>query len=186
MLNFNSITEFLFKQIKLKGTPPIAISTFLSILPHIAGNNYLEWAGIDLIQFLYSWYVGIILGIGTLTYFAIVYHKEWFGSRYKSKFSKYFKIIAFAFIGLAASLIPYYLNIGNFFFEAINLMSGGQNSENITYLVAWTFGISFMLSDMFNSLDGKSGIIFKMQPINHSPMKRYSIIDYKLKKFFNL
>jgi hypothetical protein len=182
MLDFNSVIGFLFKQIKFKVIPPTAISLFLSIFPHIVGDDYLKWAGIQSIQILYSWPIGILLVVVTLGYFAIFYQKEWFGSKYKSKFSKYFKIFGFAFIGLTAVLIPYYLGIGNFFFGAMNLMNEGQNSENIMYLVAWTFGISFMLSDMFNSLDGKSGIIFKMSPINRSPVKIYSIIDYKLKK----
>ena len=170
MLTFKSIREFFFKQIKLKGIPPIAVTTFLSVFPHIVGDNYLEFAGIQSIQILYSWHTGIFLAAGTLVYFAILYQKEWFGTPHRSKFGKYFKIFAFAYIGLAAALIPYYLGVGNFFFEAINSMSDGQNSENIMYLVAWTFGISFMLSDMFNGLDGKSGILFKMRTINRSPV----------------
>lgn len=186
MLYLVSIQNGMFKMGKFRIAPPVLISTFLSIFPHIAGDNYLQWAGLDSIIMLTSWYTMIILGIGTLAYFAIVYQKEWFGFSSKNKFKKYFKIFSFAFLGLAATLIPYYLGMGNYFFSAIDLMTGSQNSQQILYLVAWTFGISFMLTDMFNSLDGKSGIIFKMPPINRSPVKRYSMIDYKFKKFFNL
>lgn len=185
MLTVNSFKEFLIKQIKLKIVPPAAISLFLSIFPHIVGDDYLKWAGIQSIEILYSWQSGVVLTIVTLCYFALFYHKEWFGRKYKNKINRYFQIFGFAFIGLTAVLIPYFLNVGNFFLSSVNLMTGEHHTQQIWYLIAWTFGISFMLSDMFNSLDGKSGILFRMLPLNRSPMKTYSKIDYKLKKICN-
>jgi len=172
MLNFNSIQNWIINSGKFRIAPPLLISAFLSIFPHVAGDNYLQWAGLQSIEMLSSLHVMILLGIGTLAYFFIVYQKEWFNVSHKSKFQKYFKIFSFGFIGLAATLIPYYLGVEIFFFSAIDLMSGGQNSEPILYLVAWTIGMSFMLTDMFRSLDGKSGILFKMPPINKSPIKK--------------
>ncbi|MBS3926443.1 MAG: hypothetical protein KGZ34_07140 [Nitrosarchaeum sp.] len=183
MLNFN-VHSWIINSGKFRIAPPLIISAFLSAFPHIAGDNYLQWAGLQSIEMLSSLHAMIILGVGTLAYFGIVYQKEWFGGYSKSKSTKYFKIFSFAFIGLAATLIPYYFGVGNFFFGAINMMSDQQNSDPLLILMAWTVGMSFILSDMFRSLDGKSGIIFKMPPINKTPMKKYSKIEYKVKKLF--
>lgn len=186
MLNQRSIQSFAIKQGKARIVPPVMISLFLSWIPIIAGNDYVTWGGLGSIEILSSWYAGVILGITTLAYFAIMYQKEWFGVSYKTKFGKYFKIFAFAFIGLAATLVPYYLDVGVFLFTGLNVMSGGENTQPIILMALWSLGISLLLADMFNSLDGKSGILFKMPPINKTSMKKYSVVDYKIKKFFNL
>lgn len=186
MLNFTSIQKNIANKGRLRITPPLLISTFLSFFPHIGGKNYLEFGGLQSIEIMYSVPIGIILGIGTIGYFKIAYQKEWFEFSHKSKFQKYFRICSFAFLGLVATLIPYYLGVGNYFFGAIDLMAGSQNSQSILYLAIWTAGISFIVGDMFNSLDGKSGILFRNPSINHSPIKNYHSTDYKIKKFFNL
>ncbi len=184
MLNNFSLQSFFIQSIKLKGFPPALIGIFLSLFPYVAGNEYYFWAGLKSIELLYSWPVGIILALGTLGYMYAFYQKEWFGGKTKSKSTKIFKILSFAFIGLIASLIPYYLGVGNFFFGIIDTMAGGENQDSLLMLTAWTIGFGLMLNDMFRSLDGKSGVLYKMPPINKTPMKKYSKTEYKVKKFF--
>ncbi|MCH7560339.1 MAG: hypothetical protein IIC67_03045 [Thaumarchaeota archaeon] len=185
MINLFSIRSFLSKQGKLRGFPPLAISTFLSLFPHVVGNEYHVWAGIQSIEILYSWPVGIVLILGTLGYMGIVYEKkEWIGSLSKNKRAKFFKIFGFAFLGLTAALTPYYLGVGNFFLGTMDMLSGGENQGELLLLSVLTMGMGFIVMDMFNSLDGKSGILYKMPPRNMTPMKKYSKIEYKVKKFF--
>jgi len=184
MLNNFSVHSFLIQSVKLKGFPPTIIGILLSLFPHVAGTEYYFWAGIPTIELLYSCPVGIFLGIGTLAYMYVGYQKEWFGGRSKNNSTKYFKILSFAFIGLVAALVPYYLGVGNFFLGTMDTMSGGENQIPLLMLSGLTIGIGFMLNDMFRSLDGKSGIFYKIPPLNKTPMKKYSKMEYRVKKLF--
>jgi hypothetical protein len=167
------IQNFFQQHARYRGIPPVLIATFLPILPQIAKDDYIKWAGLGTIDLFMQFYVSVILIAATLGYMRLVYDKEWRGYWHWKKSYRYFHYFSFGFLGVCAAMIPYYCGVANFFFGMMNHELGGQITEYLPYLLAYGTFYSFIAADLFNSLVGKS-IWFKLPQINRSPMKKHS------------
>lgn len=181
-----TVLKFLKNSIRLRFIPLVLISTFLSVFSIFGGRIFHESIGLQTIEIMFNIPILIILGGVSLWYMKLMYEKEWFGGRNRSKRRKYFRIISFAFVGLVAAYTPYLLGVGNVFFGYIDYLNGGHNATQLHLLAAWSFVFSFITSDMFNSLDGKSGILFKTPKLILVPLRNYNSFEYKIDKFFRL
>jgi len=142
--------------------------------------------GLQTFQVMFNVLILSILGIVSLGYMALVYEKEWFGGSYKNNKRKWLNIISFAFIGLVAAYTPYLLGIGNLFFGYVDHLNGGHNTLTLHLINLFTFFVAFIPADMFRSLDGKSGILYRMPKRILTPLPNYNSLDYRLNKFFGL
>lgn len=179
----NKIQNFFTDNARYRGIPPVLISTFLSIFPIIVGDDYKKWAGLDSVELLTHIAIFVILVIATLGYMAIAYEKEWKGYWHWKKKQRYLHYFSFGFFGITAAMIPYYAGVSNFFFGMLNYELNGQMTEYLPYLWIYAGFYSFIAIDLFNSCIGKS-FLFKIPPINRSPVKNYSYIECKIKKHF--
>lgn len=180
--------KFLKNSIRLRFRfiPLVLISTILSLFSTVGGSVFHSSIGFQTIEIMFNVPILIILGIVSLWYMKLMYEKEWFDSEVRSKWRKYFRIISFAFVGLTASYTPYLLGIGNVFFGYVDYLNGGHNATQLHLLTAYSFALTFLTSDMFNSLDGKSGILFKVPKLILVPIRNYNCLEYKMDKFFRL
>jgi hypothetical protein len=182
------VLKFLKNSIRLKFRfiSLVLISTFLSLFSKFGGSVYHNSIGSQTVEIIFNIPILIILGIVSLGYMKLMYEKEWFGGKYRSKKRKYFQILSFAFIGLVAAYTPYLFGIGNVFFGYVDYLNGGHNTTQLHLLTAYAFVLTFLTSDMFNSLDGKSGILFKVPKLILVPLRNYNSLEYKIDKFFRL
>ena len=128
----------------------------------------------------------IILGAASLVYIYFAYHEEWFGPKFKSNKVKIFNRIGFAIIGLYAAFTPYLFGVSKLFLGYVNFLSNGVATQELVLITFFTTFFTFIAVDMFRSLDGKSGVLYKMPRKNPLPLKNYKGLVYRLDMFFGL
>lgn len=185
-LDIYRFRRFFKNHARYRGIPPVAIATTLSILPHIGTRDYSNWIGYQSVNIFLNIGIISILILSVLAYLRLLYEKEWLGYRPKNRLRRYFHYFSFAFIGVSAAFIPYIFGIMNLIFELLNQETNGEINIYLPYLWLYAVAMSFIVTDIFNSLDGKSGILFKMPKRNPLPLKNYSSLDYKLDRLFGL
>lgn len=175
--------ELLTNYFRPKTLPLIALGFFFSILSRVLPSDYNQWIDYNILGvFLDPLMIGI-LSFTVILCLMITYEKEWRGHWYWNRRYKILHWISFPTFALIASFTAYFAGISSMFFGMTNIDSGYQLTEEVQK-ISWFFLImTFVPMDLFNSLTGKS-IMFKIPPVDKSPLKQYSQLDYKIQKHF--
>lgn len=127
------------------------------IFPHIVGDDYSKWAGIQTADLLIDGITSLVLMASTLVYFYLFFKKEWEGYWHWRKSYKWVHRFGFAVLGVAAIMIPYYGGVSTFFFTLVDHEFGnGEILQYMPYLTAYYGVLSFLAMDMFNGFSGKA------------------------------
>jgi len=149
----------------------------LAVLGGFVGNN-LD-SSVSLISFLINPLTYIVLAIPTVVSIYMLYGKNWHCEQCHVGKLRYVHIFGVFGTGLFVSFLSYFTTILTIFFTEANIQSGGQLNNSLWFVkmvndifwflpigdVVWILPLvmlpmQFMMQDIFNSYDGKSGIIF--------------------------
>lgn len=179
--SFRKSIEMITNYFRPKTLPPIAIGFFFSLLSHVLPSNYHYWIDYGTIGFFLDPVMIILLSITVIVCLLITHEKEWRGHWKWRKKYKILHWISFPTFALVASVTAYFAGVFSMFFGMVNIDSGYQLNEELNQLSWFLLIMTFLPIDLFNSLMGKS-VLFRISPINRSPLKQYSQLEYKIKK----
>ncbi|MGI0057589.1 MAG: hypothetical protein ACREAK_09500 [Nitrosarchaeum sp.] len=181
----NKLLPRFFSNIKdsiyLKATPPAIIGSMLFLIPIVGGDSYTQYAGLKLIEQLQNLVAIIALTGAYLVYIFIFFKKDFDGYWHWKKRTRLFHKLSFISIAIISAIIPYLAATIGFFFNAMDNEYGFLTLDHKIALGIYLGFFSFLSTDMFSGLLGK-GFFFRIPKINRTPMKKYSILETKIRK----
>lgn len=167
----------------LRTTPPAIISIILSLIPIFGGDSYTQYAGITMLTQLN--------GLGTITALVgaylvcilIGFKKDFDGYWHWSRKKRLIHRISFIVLAIISAIVPYLASTAMFFFNVVDNDYEILTIEHKIALMVYLGFYSFSSTDMFSGFLGK-GLFFKIPQINRSPLKKYSTLEGKMRKYF--
>ncbi len=182
MINFGKIIldaqNFVKESLMFRSLSFGLAGLLLAVFGRLSGNTLNSQVG--LFNWLLNPFTFLALAIPSIVSIYMLYKKHWqCNGCHKRKLMKGLHILGTFGTGLAVSFFSYFTSVFTMFLTDANIQSGGMLNNSIWYVkiindtlwflplnnIVWIvpvamFPMLFVMQDIFNSYDGKSGVIF--------------------------